>query len=77
MCTKTTALNNAPSMLEACRIELEKCGFNTQAAELRGIEIFTKSDAQQALGFLRVLSRSITGSARYACNDAISLLSRV
>lgn len=76
MCIESTALSNAPSMLEACRIELEKCGFAAQAATLRGVEIFNKYDALQAIAFLRGMS-GITGSAKHARDDTIQVLVQV
>lgn len=75
MYTESTVLSNALTMVEACRQELEKRGFTTQAAMLKGVEIFDETDAQLTLASLQQMT-GVTGSAGYARKSAIQLLKR-
>jgi hypothetical protein len=50
--------SDAAAMLDACRNELDRCGFRTQAEALKGLEIFDAADAEVALFTLRGLPKA-------------------
>jgi len=57
MATMTeTTFSDAAAMLDACRQELEKRSFRSQAKALRGLEVFDAADARVALLALQELS---------------------
>lgn len=58
---ETTTFADAGAMLEACRSELEKSGFQSHADKLKGLEVFDFNGAEVALFTLR--SMSSTGNA--------------
>ena len=64
---ETTTFADAGAMLEACRQELEKSGFQSHATRLKGIEVFDESGAEVALFTLQGLEP--TGSI--PADDAI------
>ncbi len=53
--TETVSFSDAAAMLDACRAELEKSGFQSQADQLRGVEVFDADAAEVALFILRSL----------------------
>jgi hypothetical protein len=70
---ETTTLADAGAMLEACRAELERGGFQSQANALKGFEILSATDAEVALSTLKNMTPA-QGGAEDARRYTISAL---
>lgn len=73
---ESMTLADAGAMIEACRSELEKRGFQEQADELRGLEILCSTDAELALYMLQSM-KAPSGVASDTCKYAINSLRQV
>jgi hypothetical protein len=74
---ESVSFSDAMAMLEACRAELARCGFQSQADMLRGIEIFDASGADVAVCTLRSLppaNQDTDATKRYTIDYLVTVL---
>ena len=67
---ETCSFSDAAAMTQACYIELLRAGFQKEAESLRGVEIFSYNDVQNALAALEKIeptgSAAVDAPVRYA-----------
>jgi hypothetical protein len=66
---ETPNLSDAAIMVEACHAELMRSGLTKEADMIRGLEVFSLSDASTALGTLQqinVCEEGASNAIRYA-----------
>ena len=72
--TEPTSIVDAAAVVETCRGVLERCGFQSQAKALVGLEVFNATGAEVALLTLKGLPSVADVRADYAKSCAVRAL---